>query len=83
MIFNNYAYFLKNVFKLKIKKMISLILIRGVKNKIVNINKYVIIIVYINDIINNIIKIICFIMKIYFINDFKINIFLETNIMRF
>ena len=78
---NNRAYFLKNVFKLKIKKMIFLISIRDVKNKVVNKNKYIIIIVYINNIINDITKTIYFTMKIQFINDFKINILLETNII--
>ena len=77
------AYFLKNVFELEIRKMISLISIRGVENKIVSTNKYVMMIAYINEIINNIIKTVCFTMKIYFINDFKVNILFETNIMTF
>ena len=75
------AYFLKNVFKLKIRKMTSFISIRDVKNKVVNTNKYIIIIVYINDVINDIIKTIYFTMKMHFINDLKINIFFETNII--
>ena len=53
------------------------------KNKVVNTNKYIIIIIYVNDVINDIIKTIYFTMKIYLINDFKINIFLETNIITF
>ena len=53
------------------------------KNKIININKYVIIIIYVNDVINNIIRIIYFTMKMHFINDLKINIFFETNIITF
>ena len=53
------------------------------KNKVVNINEYIMIIIYINDVINDIIKTICFIMKIHFINDFKINILFKTDIMTF
>ena len=53
------------------------------KNKIINMNKYVIIIIYVNDVINNIIKTIYFTMKMHFINDLKINIFLKTNIITF
>ena len=72
---------MKNVSELKIRKIIFFISIRGVGNKIVNTNKYVIIIAYVNEIINNITKIICFTMEIHFVNDLKINIFLETNII--
>ena len=63
--------------------MISLISIRGVKNKVVNTNKYVMMIVYVNNIINDIIKTICFTMKVHFVNDLKVNILLETNIITF
>ena len=78
---NNRAYLLKNVFKLKIKKMVFFISIRGVGNKVVNTNRYVMIIVYVNDVINDIIKTICFTMMIYLMNDLKINSLLETNII--
>ena len=81
--FDNRAYFLKNVFELEIKKMIFFISIRGVKNKVVNTNKYIMVTAYVNDVINNITKTACFTMKIHFINDFKINILLETNIITF
>ena len=77
------AYLLKNVFKLKIKKMIFFISIWDVRNKVVNTNKYNIMIVYINDVINNIIKIVYFTMKIHLINDLKVNILFETNIITF
>ena len=80
---NDRAYFLKNVFELKIRKMIFFISVRGVRNKIVSTNEYVMMIVYINEIINNIIRTAYFTMKIYFINDLKINILFETNIMTF
>ena len=63
--------------------MISFISIRGVGNKIVNTNKYVMMIAYINEIINNIIKTIYFTMKIYLVNDLKVNILFETNIITF
>ena len=72
---------MKNVSELKIRKMTFFISIRDVKNKIVNTNKYVIMIVYINDVINSITKTVYFTMKMHLINDFKINIFLETNII--
>ena len=61
--------------------MISIILIRKIKNKIVNTSEFIFIIVYINDIIDKTIKIIYFTTEIYFIKDFKINIFLGTDIM--
>ena len=79
--FDDRAYFLKNVFKLKIKKMIFFISIRNVKNKVVNTNEYVMMIVYINDVINDIIKTVCFTMKMHFANDLKVNILFETNII--
>ena len=75
---DNRAYLLKNVFELKIRKMVSLISIWGVENKVVNTNKYIIIIAYVNDVINNIIRTICFTMKISLVNDFKVNIFFRN-----
>ena len=63
--------------------MIFIISIRGINDKIVSINKYVIIKIYIKDIINNVIKIIYFIIKIHVINNFKINIIINMNIITF
>ena len=80
---NDRAYLLKNVFKLKIKKMTFFISIRNVKNKVVSTNKYVMIIVYVNNVINDIIRTIFFTIKMHLVNDLKINIFFETNIITF
>ena len=41
------------------------------------------IIIYIKKIINDIKKSVYFTMKVYIINDFKINIFIDINIMTF
>ena len=82
-IFNDRAYLVKNVSGLKIRKMTFFISVRGVGNKVVSTNKYVMIIVYVNDVINNIIRTACFTMKMHLINDLKANILLETNIMTF
>ena len=80
-ILNNRAYLLKYVFKLKIKKMIILLLIKEVDNKIIHINEYIIISIYIRNTFNNLIKTIYFIIKIYIINNFKINILIDINII--
>ena len=80
-IFDDRAYLVKNVSGLEIRKMAFFISVRGVGNKVVSTNEYVMVIVYVNDVINDITRITCFTMKMHLINDLKINILLETNIM--
>ena len=72
-------YLRKYISNLKIKKITFIISIRGVNNKIININKYIIITIYIKGIINNIIKITYFIIKVHVMNNFKTNILINTN----
>ena len=52
-IINNRAYLLKHVFKLKIKKIIISLLVKGVNNKIIRINEYATLLIYIRDIFND------------------------------
>ena len=52
-IINNRAYLLKHVFKLKIKKMITSLLIKEINNKIIRINEYATLLIYIRNIFND------------------------------
>ena len=56
-------------------------LIKKVDNKIIRINEYVIMLIYVRNIFDDLIKTIYFIIKVYIINDFKINIFIDIDIM--
>ena len=75
------TYFYKHTFKLEIKKLIFLIPIYKINNKILNLNKYIIITIYMNDIINDIFKIIFLIIKVYLVKDLKINILINIDII--
>ena len=54
---------------------------REVSNKIVQIDKYIIIIIYIIDTIFDITRIASLTIKVYLINNLKINIFIDINII--
>ena len=71
-IFKNRIYLRKQVLNLKIKKIIFIISIERVNNKIININNNITITIYMKNIIDNVIK-------IHVINNFKINIFININ----
>ena len=68
------AYLLKQVPGLEIKKMVSSIPIRGVGNKIIYLDEYVIVIIYINGIIDGIPKTAYLTMEVYIIDNLKANI---------
>ena len=51
-IINDRVYLLKHVFKLKIKKIIISLLIKGINNKIIRINEYTTLSIYVRDILN-------------------------------
>ena len=61
--------------------MIISLSIKKIDNKIIRINKYITISIYVRDIFDDLIKTIYLIMKIYIINDFKINIFIDIDIV--
>ena len=75
------AYLLKHVSNLEIKKITSFISIRGVSNKIVSTDEYVMITIYIKEIVNGMKRSACLTIKVHVVNDLKANILIETNIM--
>ena len=77
----NWIYLHKNLLNLEIKIIITSLLIKNINNKIININKYIIIIIYIRNTFNRQSKTIYFIIKIYIIDDLKANIFININIL--
>ena len=77
----DYVYFRKYLLNLEIKKLVSFISIREVNNKVINLDKYMIIIIYVIELINNVIKKTYLVIKVYIIKDLKINIFIDINIM--
>ena len=83
MTIENRVYFRKYLLNLKIKKFVFFISIRKMNNKIVNFDKYVFITIYVDELIKKIIKIICLIIKLYIVNNFKINIFIDIDIITF
>ena len=77
----NYNFIKKQSNKIKIRKLISLILMREIKK--IKINEYVITQLYINNIITNKKLIIVYvIVEIYLINDLKVNILIKINILK-
>ena len=56
---------------------------RKVSNKIVQIDKYIIITIYIIDIIFDVTRITSLIIKVHLINNLKINIFIDINTIIF
>ena len=82
-IMKNRVYFRKYLLNLEIKKFVFFISIRGINNKIINFDKYIFITIYVNELIKRIIKIVYLIIKFYIVNNFKINIFINIDIMIF
>ena len=82
-IMKNRIYFRKYLLNLKIKKFVSFILIRKINNKIVNFDEYAFVTIYIDKLIKKIIKIIYLIIKFHVVNNFKINIFINIDIIIF
>lgn len=71
---------LRIVFRIEIRKIILLISIRDLSNRIIITNKYLIFIIYIDYLISdNILKIACFIIEVYLLNNLKINILIKNN----
>ena len=61
--------------------MIISLLIKKVNNKIIHINEYITISIYVRNTFDDLIKTACFIMKVHIVNDFKVNIFIDIDIM--
>lgn len=68
---------------IEIHKLVLLLLVRKVNNKIIKTSEYITINVYINDVNSNCnLAIVRFITKIYLINNLKINLFIEINMLK-
>ena len=68
--------------EVEIKKIILSVLIRGLENRIVITDKYIILTLYINEILNEgVSKTACFTTKVHLINDLKINMLISNNII--
>ena len=61
--------------------MIISLLIKEINNKIIYINEYMTISIYVRNILNDLIRTIYFIIKVYIINNFKVNIFIDIDII--
>ncbi len=68
----NEAYLKRIICNIKIKKILSLILICNIKNKIIKINKCTLIIIFIKDIIKKKLVIALLDIKVYIIKDLKV-----------
>lgn len=68
---------------MKIHKLVSLLLVRRIDDKIIKTNEYVTINVYIDDVdFNRNLVISRFMTKIHLINNLKVNLFLEMNVLK-
>lgn len=78
---NNRKYILYSISRIKIRRIISLVLVRNLENRIIIINNYIILIIYVDRLINNsILKIIYFFIKVYLVNNLKTNLLIKNNI---
>lgn len=67
---------------MKIHKLISLLFVRKIDDKIIRTNKYVTIDIYIDNVNSNCnFAIFEFITKIYLVNNLIVNLFLEMNVL--
>ena len=73
------AHLKKQVPGLEIKKMASLIPIRGVGNKITYSDEYAIVTIYFNGLINSVIRTTYLTMEVHIVDDLKANILIGTN----
>ena len=73
---------LRIISEVEIKKIVLSVLVRGLKNRIVITNKYMILTLYIDEILNEgVSKTACFTTEVHLINDLKVNILINNNIM--
>ena len=55
--------------------------IRGLDNRIIIINKYIILIIFINRLVKGVTRTTYFIIEIYLVNNLKVNLFINNNII--
>ena len=70
---------LRIVSSIEIRKMILSVPVRGLGNRIIIINKYVVLTIFVNRLIDSIIKTVYFIIEVYLIKNLKANLLISNN----
>ena len=65
----------------EIRKIILSVLVRGLENRIIITDEYVVLMIFIDRLVDNIIKTVCFIVEVYLIKDLKANLLINNNII--
>lgn len=67
---------------IEVKKMVSLVLVRGLGNRIITTDEYVVLTVYIDGLIDNdTLKAVCFFMEVHLVDDLKANLLIGNNVL--
>lgn len=77
----NCVYLRKFLLDLEIRKLLFFISIRGVNNKIVQLDEYTLVTIYVIDLLNNVVRKVFLIIKVYIVEDLKANMLIDTNII--
>ena len=73
---------LRIVLRVEIKKIFLSVSVRGLENRIIITNEYIVLILYINEILSeDVLKTICFTTKVYLVNNLKTNMLINNNII--